>query len=382
MKNIILLLFSFLLTGLSPLLAQREPVLPITQETRAHDWYVKQASLWKQALVENPMDAPAWLNYYTASRAALQTKSGTGDAPDFQKGLSKIVEEMGAAIPKSFEYNYVVWWNSGNDPEKASFLREAYRLQPDNPRIFSDMVTWNEVRLDRTQRKVINQKWYESNDMDPALLFYNYNVLMSVDKDAILITNGDNDTYPLWILQDALGVRKDVMVINQSLILLDDYRTEIFGDFKIKSFTTTFNSAGSVPAFREALFDHIRKNSERPFYYALTVSKEDLKPVEDYLYITGLASLYSKKEPDNIRLLAKNFRERFMLDYLLLDVPYRAPEKSHTMMNLNYLPSMKLLFDHYKASGKDPFAKKISSLAKKIGKDAGREDEVSGMFSK
>lgn len=52
---------------------------------------------------------------------------------------------------------------------------------------------------------------------------FGMNYLKSVEKDAIIFTNGDNDTFPLWYVQEVEGFRTDVRVSNLSYLQTDWY---------------------------------------------------------------------------------------------------------------------------------------------------------------
>ncbi|MDE0806607.1 MAG: DUF2723 domain-containing protein [Longimicrobiales bacterium] len=71
-----------------------------------------------------------------------------------------------------------------------------------------------------------NWKWADRSD-DYAARDWAYDLLMSVEPYGVIFTNGDNDTFPLWYIQEVEGVRKDVTVIVVQYLYTDWYPKQI-----------------------------------------------------------------------------------------------------------------------------------------------------------
>ncbi|KAA0210364.1 DUF2723 domain-containing protein [Ignavibacteria bacterium CHB1] len=174
---------------------------------------------------------------------------------------------------------------------------------------------------------------------------YAYNILQSLEKDAILFTNGDNDTFTLWALQTAYGIRQDVRVVNLSLAQMPWYNLQLknekpFGSLPVPM---TYSDAQltklrplqwpeskpikiSVPmsAYPDTLsmkpgeinfempatisqqyngqmitavnssdlivLDILKANNwERPVYFCITLTSNNFIGLEDYLLLEGMA---------------------------------------------------------------------------------------------
>ena len=187
----------------------------------------------------------------------------------------------------------------------------------------------------------------KSKDYFPE--YFAYNILSSCEKNAVLFTNGDNDTFPLLYLQSVKGYRTDVSVANVYLLNTKFFVKELMYDnngFKIDSSLLNYNklrpelltqpvdiilpcsgradegnivtdtlrvkyegrnSGGENYLLRQdrVIISFLKNNTrERPVYFCSTVSPDNLLGLENYLRDEGIVNRLVPVKGDSISTFA------------------------------------------------------------------------------
>lgn len=362
--NIRILVF-FLLLSFPGFSNDPEPILPKTKVIRSPHWYADQVPQWRARVTGNKSDAAAWVNYYTAARYAL--------APPQQ--LSAIVKEMETAHANAFEFLLVKAMHDGYSSDGFLWLNKAYAMNPSNPGTYPAMIVFAELHGDRSARSNFGRMLVDAGQISSSLLNYSYNVLMSLDPGAVLITEGDNTAIPLFVLQDVFGIRKDVTVLQMELLNDADYRTRTFLDLGISSDVKKLDA--SLTTDKQLLSAILQSiNSAKKYYFTLTLSQANLTPIKDQLYVVGLASQVSKERVNNITIIRENLEKKFLLDYLTVDFNGENEFAAGKVLSANYLVPMLMLYEHYVDNNENEKAAQLRLLITKLAAETGKEKLV------
>lgn len=229
---------------------------------------------WDAYTKEHPADPMGWTELAKASRYAgvpcEEYIRFAEKAVDLDPGYADGLTALGS-------YRWYIY--CGSEPKDGSaaraLLERALEIDPAEGEPHFNLAVIEMAEGNTGKAKGHLAALLSTGRIPEPLVDLAYNMLAGVERDGVILTNGDNDTYPPLALQAARGFRTDVAIVNLSLLNLDWYREMLrTGPWKVPVPEPPADSKGPAsPPALEGLIENLAEDGwRRPLYYAVTVA--------------------------------------------------------------------------------------------------------------
>ena len=155
--------------------------------------------------------------------------------------------------------------------------------------------------------QMVTQTWDDHDRSDRyTCRDFGANYLNSMQREGhpIILTNGDNDTFPLWYNHEVEGVRTDTRVVNMEYLQTDWYIDQM----KRPAYESLFKNELMI------LDMLLQANWERPIYMSISMGSDILPFLRNHLVLEGLAyriSPTATNQKIDVERLYDNIMHRF-----------------------------------------------------------------------
>ena len=289
--------------SIPPNMADNALLTPLVADPIQGGWsYTEQSQAalqWQARALEMPSNVEAQYNRFRATRnASLAQYEGNLPSTETTK-LQQLADDLEETAPNSFEAHLANFQVAFPTPVAFLELDKAEKIAAQR----SELVAPKLAQALKTGDVPAQRKWATAlkngGQVSPALLDVARDMLLSTDPNAVLITAGEMDTYPVLAVQHGSAMRTDVLVVDRRMLSEPEYRSQVW---------RSAGASGAVPGNGPAFVRGLAASGPRPVALALTLPADWHTALREQLYATGMVFRYSAVPFNDIPLLEAHWK--------------------------------------------------------------------------
>jgi len=243
-----------------------ERVFSVRDRTLTSERATELVREWEQYVKDHPKSAIAYV-YWVRARSITRT-GGPDDLTLLEKARA-IDPNCPEVLSLLAQYQFGATLSTGKPgmDQAVKNSRRAIELRPDWYEPHVNLLVHALYFGDDAGMRDNLQAMVEKRGFSTVLMDYAFNMLATAEPDAIVFTNGDNDTFPLLALQQVHGVRRDVLVVNISSLNVRRYAVRMLAE--------------KAPVLTATWIDGTRRGPEDKFVPAPEILNQVALEIED-----------------------------------------------------------------------------------------------------
>ncbi len=281
--------------------------------------------------------------------------------------MEQKVHELSKLAPESFEFHLYSYLKTPYNFKAISHLRKAEELAATH---YDVLTSWTAYHFISESDKVTGylRQLDDGGYFKPGYRNYAGQALELLPENAVLLTHGDNDTYPMLIQQKIKGVRSDISIINIDFFQSEEYLKRLK------------NKGWSVPHISivntEFVHEFVTANQQRNIFLANSIPGSYIKLFKSQIHPCGLAFYVGNDEAD----FCKKFNLQLYRN-VSQQMQKEEPANNEQLFLSNSLPALFGLRNNYLDSGDSMRLKKLNEVITIIGRQTHQQEKVDQLLN-
>jgi hypothetical protein len=197
---------------------------------------------------------------------------------------------------------------------------------------------------------------YRNKYFPARIMYFNHNMLQCMQPNVLYFSNGDLDTEPMKMLQEALGERTDVTIINVAFLHAEPFMKALYKKLNVEPLSLNVQEYGDkygedwYTHYEADIIMHLINGTKRPAYFSPTNPKVSILD-KDSIYNEGLVLKYSPNPYNNFDVAMHNVKEVYSLEYLAEPDLICDSWETSEMLDMNHVTLLANLISKFKKKG-------------------------------